>query len=185
MLTPNEVARLLVAPNTTTKQGQRDALLLELMYACGLRVSEVIRLKLGDVDEQRGLLRVVGKGNKERLIPIAKQTRVHLAAYRSLAELPPVTTTLLFPTPGRPTRPIGRGTAWWIVKQCAAKAGLPPLPSPHWLRHSFATHLLNNGADIRAIQEMLGHARIATTQIYTYVASDRLRSAYRNAHPRA
>ena len=182
-LTPSEVARLLSAPNPATKSGRRDRLLLEFMYACGLRVSEAVNLRVGDVDMQRGLLKVRGKGGKERLVPVAKSTLAHLAICKKELPKPCTAQMLLFAVPGS-ARAIGRGRAWRMVKTYAAKAGLPTLPSPHWLRHSFATHLLNNGADIRAIQEMLGHARIATTQIYTHIASDRLRNAYRKAHPR-
>jgi integrase/recombinase XerD len=184
-LSPEEVARLLATPDKQTKRGLRDALLLEILYACGLRVSEAVNLRVGDIDEKRALLRVRGKGGKERLVPVAGQTLARWKEYRKEARIGTGADMPLFPLPGSKTRTIGRGTAWRVVKATAARAGLPPLPSPHWLRHSFATHLLSNGADIRAIQEMLGHARITTTQIYTHLSSERLRRAYRSAHPRS
>lgn len=184
VLSKKDVAALLAAPDTTTPKGRRDAALLEVLYASGLRVSEVAGLRIGDVDARRGLVRVRGKGGRERLVPIAKPALDALA--RCAADHPRprrAATEPLFA--GRNGRPLGRGRIWSAVKSNAHRAGLTTLPSPHWLRHSFATHLLNGGADIRAIQEMLGHARIGTTQIYTHVASDRLRAAYRAAHPRA
>jgi integrase/recombinase XerD len=184
VLTPGEVARLLVAPDERTPKGKRDRALLEMMYASGLRVSEVTGLRVGDVDEKRGLVRVKGKGSKERLVPVAKLALEALAAYRKSCPATKDLKAFLFPAGGS-RKTLGRGIVWRAVKDHAKAAGLPELPSPHWLRHSFATHLLNGGADVRAIQEMLGHASITTTQIYTHVAEDRLRAAYRAAHPRA
>lgn len=183
-LTAGQVARLLSAPNPGKPRGRRDAALMELMYASGLRVSEVASLRVGDVDAKRGFLRVRGKGNRERLVPVSEHALKALAAYT--ARLPDSRNprAFLFPQPNG-KRPIGRGLIWRAVKTHAAAAGLPQLPSPHWLRHSFATHLLSGGADIRAIQEMLGHARIATTQRYTHLVSERLRAAYRAYHPRS
>lgn len=191
VLSVGEAARLLSAPDPTTARGRRDRALLEIMYAAGLRVSEAASLRVGDVDTRRGLVRVRGKGGKERLAPLGKPALAALEAHRA-GNRPPLrggksggaAEDFLFPGHGR-RGPVGRGLIWRAVRQHAESAGLPRIPSPHWLRHSFATHLLNNGADIRAIQEMLGHARIATTQIYTHVATDRLRAAYRAAHPRA
>ncbi len=198
VLGTNEVSRLLAAPDRTTPRGRRDAALLELLYGAGLRVSEVVALRAGDVDTRRGLVRVRrGKGAKERLVPIGAPALVALEAY--LSACPRARTGQIhargaaggegrapFLFPGRrPDQPVGTCLVWRAVREHARRAGLSRLPSPHWLRHSFATHLLNGGADIRAIQEMLGHAQIATTQIYTHVATDRLREAYRSAHPRA
>jgi integrase/recombinase XerD len=185
MLTPGEIARLLNAPNRHTERGKRDTALLELMYAAGLRVSEAVNLRYGEVDFQRGLLRIRGKGGKERQVPLAEPALIALQAHIKARPLYKFRADdyLFVQTGGK--RPLGRGIVWRAVKEHAAAAGLPTLPSPHWLRHSFATHLLNGGADVRAIQEMLGHARITTTQRYTHVANDRLREAYRAAHPRA
>lgn len=184
-LSAGEVARLLCAPDTRTPQGRRDRALLEILYGGGLRVSEAAGLRVGDVDLKRGLARVRGKGGRERLVPLGAPAQAAIAAYRGKKrsgwDRPG---DFLFPGRGG-SGFIGRGLIWRIVREQARRAGLPRLPSPHWLRHSFATHLLNGGADVRAIQEMLGHARIATTQIYTHVATDRLREAYRAAHPRA
>ena len=186
VLTAGQVGRLLAAPDRTTSRGRRDAAFLELLYATGLRVSELCELVVGDVDLKRCLVRVQkGKGGKERWVPVGKPALSALAFYR--ADLPKALPNHpLFPSRfGNGKQPIGRGLVWNAVKEHAKKAGLPQLPSPHWLRHSFATHLLSGGADVRAIQEMLGHARVSTTQVYTHVATDRLRLAYRSAHPRA
>jgi integrase/recombinase XerD len=182
-----EIARLLDAPNPQTAVGRRDRALLALMYASGLRVSELVGLRVGDIDVKRRMLRVRGKGDKERMVPVAAAALAvaerHASALPTAARRNPK--TLLFAGGRSVQRPMARQTVWQLVKRSANSAGLSALPSPHWLRHSFATHLLNGGADIRAIQDMLGHARVTTTQIYTHVASERLRSAYRAAHPRA
>jgi integrase/recombinase XerD len=172
----DDVVRLLSAPDRTTRTGIRDAAMLELLYASGLRVSELVNMRRADLDLERGWVRVRGKGDKERRVPVGEPARdavrLHLAQNSQLRAV-----DRLFP--------IRREQAWRLVRRHAAKAGLGRIPSPHWLRHSFATHLLSGGADIRAIQEMLGHARVTTTQIYTHLATDRLRAAYRDAHPRA
>jgi integrase/recombinase XerD len=180
-LSVEQVLTLLAAPDRKTVKGRRDAAFLELLYGSGLRVTEVSRLRWSDINLTRGVIRVQGKGGKERLVPMPEQTKATLRALVPPSAQP---RGFLFPS-NHPNRPIGRATLWRRTKQHARAAHLPKIPSPHWLRHSFATHLLNNGADIRTIQEMLGHARLSTTQIYTSVATDRLRSAYRNAHPRA
>ncbi len=184
-LSQTDVARLLETPDTDTRRGKRDRAVLELLYGCGLRVSEAANLRIGDVDTKRKTVRVLGKGAKERQIPVNSTALQAIEAH--LQTLPPQLRrdrkAPVFPhTNGQP---IGRGLVWRSVKTHARTANLPALPSPHWLRHSFATHLLNNGADVRAIQELLDHARVSTTQIYTHVADDRLRQAYRKAHPRA
>lgn len=186
VLSPEQVARLLAAPDRRTPKGRRDAAILELLYSSGLRVSEACGLRVGDVDEKAGTVRVANaKGGKERIVPLGKPAAAALRAYRADLGRDVGPRSLLFPARGLSGRRLGRGMVWSAVKTHAARAGLPSLPSPHWLRHSFATHLLSGGADVRAIQEMLGHARIATTQVYTHVATDRLRAAYRAAHPRA
>ena len=191
VLSAAQITALLAAPNKDA-HGRRDRALLEVLYACGLRVSEAAHLRYADIDVKNEMVRVQnGKGGKERWVPIAPNALAALKAYApDLARLntlgrkiPPKTkTAFLFGTNGKP---LGRGRIWRMVKTQAQKAGIMPLPSPHVLRHSFATHLLNNGADVRVIGEMLGHAQIATTQIYTHVAQDRLREAYRAAFPRA
>lgn len=180
-LTTSEVVRLLSAPDRRTARGRRDAAFLEVLYASGLRVSEAACLRWGDIDTQRGILTIRGKGAKERRVPIAP---LSLKAVLALRPRHARATDFIFSKSGG-KQALGRATLWRTVKENALKAGLTQALSPHWLRHSFATHLLNGGADIRAIQELLGHARIATTQIYTHVATERLRTAYRSAHPRA
>lgn len=184
ILSAEQIQRLLTAPDRSTRQGLRDAALLELMYAAGLRVSEVVTLRVGDVAEKERTLHIRGKGGRERVIPVAPSALRTLAAYRAAARIPARASALLFPRRAG-NGSLSRGVVWRLVKERARQAGLPQLPSPHWLRHSFATHLLSGGANIRAIQEMLGHARITTTQIYAHVSDDRLRAAYRAAHPRA
>jgi integrase/recombinase XerD len=174
-LTIEELARLLAAPDTTTVTGRRDAAFLELLYASGLRVSEAATLTCGALDLARGRVRVLGKGGRERMVPLGEPARRALKVHLSRKPR----------HPDDPVFGITRQAAWALVKANAARAGLTNLPSPHWLRHSFATHLLSGGADLRVIQELLGHARITTTQVYTHVSTDRLRAAYRAAHPRA
>jgi len=172
----NDVARLLAAPGLDTAKGRRDTALLEVLYASGLRVTELTTLRMVDLDLDGGWVRVRGKGDKERRVPLGEPAREAIRRY-------------LADTPGKRgidrVFPIERNRVWTLIRRHAARAGIGRLPSPHWLRHSFATHLLGGGADIRVIQEMLGHARVTTTQIYTHVADERLRSAYRAAHPRA
>ena len=176
-LTTAQLLELLRTPDRTTAKGRRDAALLEVLYAGGLRLSEAVSLRWGDIDPKQGTILVQGKGGKERHVPLAAVVFESLLALRPKeAEAKP-----LDPVFGG----VGRVTLWRAVKENVAAAGLGKNPSPHWLRHSFATHLLNQGADLRAIQELLGHARITTTQIYTHVATERLRVVYRAAHPRA
>jgi integrase/recombinase XerD len=185
VLSKTQIAKLLNAPDPQTVRGKRDRALLALMYASGLRVSEVASLRIGDIDWTGGFLRVRGKGSKERLVPVHQNALTALEAYQTTQHIPkPNASDYIFSAQNR-KMPLGRGLIWRAVRDHAKRVGLPDLPSPHWLRHSFATHLLSGGADLRTIQEMLGHSRIATTQIYTHVATDRLREAYRAAHPRA
>ena len=176
-LDEQEIVRLLQSPDTATERGLRDAAILDVMYCCGLRVSECAELRWHSLDLSGGWIRVIGKGDKERMVPLATSSRLLLDRVRQG----------FLDTNHRSKSVFGltRSQIWRIVKRYSAAADLPRHPSPHWLRHSFATHLLNGGADIRIIQELLGHARITTTQVYTHVALDRLRSAYKSAHPRA
>ncbi len=186
VLSADQVGQLLAAPNVKTRTGSRDRAVLEVLYACGLRVSEAASLRIGDVDVKQKMVRVSrGKGGKERWVPIAPEALEAIINYApELSQKRRNASAYLF-TASKNGPPIGRGQIWRMVKTQARKAGISPLPSPHVLRHSFATHLLNGGADVRVIGEMLGHAQIGTTQIYTHVAQDRLREAYRAAHPRA
>ncbi len=188
-LTESQVEALLWAPDTETAQGVRDRTMLELMYASGLRVSELVTLKVFNVSLSDNVLRVFGKGNKERLVPFGEVASVWLARYLSEARpalLAGKQTEDLFVT----HRGVHAGTAmsrvmfWMIVKKHARSAGITVPLSPHTLRHAFATHLLNHGADLRAVQMLLGHADISTTTIYTHVARERLKVLHAQHHPR-
>ncbi len=183
-----EIERLLLAPPSDTPEGVRDRAMLEMMYGCGLRVSELIALKLEDVDARAGLVRPFGKGNKERQTPMGEGVQGTLAAYLAharprLLENKPIPTSALFVT--RHGGPMTRHHFVLLVKGYAQEAQIAKPISPHTLRHSFATHLLSGGADLRAIQEMLGHASVQTTQRYTQVDVARLREVYDRTHPRA
>ncbi|MHB9022886.1 MAG: site-specific tyrosine recombinase XerD [Armatimonadota bacterium] len=179
-LTIDEVDRLLNAPDISTLRGMRDRALLEVLYATGLRVSELVNLRRGDVNLKLGFVRCVGKGNKERIVPLGTVAIGWLQRYLDARD---DDAPCLFP--GRKGHAVTRMTFWIAVKQMAKRAGILKDISPHTLRHSFATHLLQGGADLRAIQEMLGHSSITTTQIYTHVNTDLLREVYADAHPRA
>ena len=187
VLGPASVDRLLGAPNLETTLGRRDRAALETLYATGCRASEVVGLRLEDLDLARGSARCVGKGNKERLVPLGGKAREALAVY--LGQDRPI---LLAGRIGVPhvfltvrSRSLSRAGLWRIVKSHASAAGLSSEVSPHTLRHSFATHLLAGGADLRVVQEMLGHVSIATTQIYTRVDLSRLREVHARFHPRS
>jgi integrase/recombinase XerD len=181
-----KVERLLLARSERRSSDLLDRALFELMYACGLRVSEAASLHIGDMDFERRLIRCTGKGGKERLIPVGEValTWIHryLEARSKRNSLDMVNQPLFVGTQGLP---LTRQRIWRAIKTRARSAGLTDRVTPHTLRHSFATHLLARGADLRAIQEMLGHARISTTQIYTHIEMDRLRRVYQDCHPRA
>ena len=186
VLSRDEVAELLRQPRGTEPAALRDRALLETMYACGLRASEAIELEVGDVDLEAGILRARGKGSKERLVPIGSAAAHALAAYlqrgrgRLVGER---WESRLFVN--QRGSGLTRQGLYKIVQRHAASAGLASKMSPHTLRHSFATHLLAGGCDLRSLQEMLGHADIATTQLYTHLSAERLRDVYFDAHPRA
>ena len=188
-VTEAEVEALLDAPDTGTPLGARDRTMLELMYASGLRVSELVTLRLLNISLQEHVVRVFGKGNKERLVPFGEEAAQWLTRYLAEARpelLGPRQTVALFVTASG----INAGTAmsrvmfWNIIKKYARQAGIATAPSPHTLRHAFATHLLNHGADLRAVQMLLGHADISTTTIYTHVARERLKVLHAQHHPR-
>ncbi len=185
VLTVEEVERLLAMPDPKRPEGSRDRAMLEVMYASGLRVSEVVRLDLGDVDLSMELVRCLGKGNKERLVPMGSHAVTALRAYlrqgRSLLAKGRLTQALFL---NRRGMRLTRQGCWKLIRQYGQRAGIKKPLTPHVLRHSFATHLLERGADLRAVQEMLGHASIGTTQVYTHVARNRLREVYARAHPR-
>lgn len=183
MLNGDEVERLLAAPDVTRPDGVRDAALLELFYSCGLRISELAKLPLRDVSLDEGQVRVRGKGLKVRLVPLGARAADRLRAWLDVRNAGPVYDDALFLSPRG--RRMGRTTVWKIVKRHARAANITQNVTPHMLRHSFATHLLDNGADLRAVQEMLGHADISTTQVYTHVSVERLSQAHKQFHPRA
>lgn len=185
-LTVEEVDRLMRAPDVSTPNGCRDKAMLELLYASGLRVSELITLQMSDVSFEMAYVRCFGKGAKERIIPLGSYALRALEQYINVCR-PNVPnnwqTDILFLN--RSGKGLTRQGFWKIIKKYGQEAGITADLTPHVLRHSFATHLLSNGADLRAIQEMLGHADIATTQIYTHLLGDQMLDVYQAAHPRA
>jgi integrase/recombinase XerD len=181
-----EVDRLLRQPDITSTLGLRDKAMIELLYSTGLRVSELCGLKAADMQLEAGCLRCLGKGDKERLVPVGHAALELIVQYmkKSRVEiLGEKTSPYLFPS--RTGRAINRIAFWKILAAYGRKAGLRRPLTPHMLRHSFATHLLDRGADLRSVQMMLGHADIATTQIYTHVVEERLKQVYKAHHPRA
>jgi integrase/recombinase XerD len=186
VLDPDEVDRLLDAPSPEDPIGIRDRAILELLSACGLRVSELAGLDLDRVDLPGLQVRVIGKGNKERRVPMGEPARERLHRYLSG---PRADWTAGRPTPAvfvsRRGRRIGREAVWRLVRRWAEAAGIGGNVTPHTFRHSFATHLLEGGADLRVVQALLGHASISTTQLYTHLTGERLREVYLRAHPRA
>jgi integrase/recombinase XerD len=181
-LTEDEITKLFAAPDISTPDGIRDRAILEVMYASGLRVSEMVNLKHVDVDLMAGLLTCHGKGSKERRVPLGKSAVHWLQQYSSIkASFGKSPYPHIFLYKGKP---LTRQVAWSIIKQHAENVGIEKV-SPHTLRHSFATHLLQHGADSRSVQALLGHSDISTTQIYTHMSDIHLRSAYNRHHPRA
>jgi len=185
VLTERDIDALLAAPNVGTSLGLRDKAMLEVLYASGLRVSELVTLSLGQVSQDMGVVKVTGKGNKERLVPVGEEALIWIRRYAAGARpdiLAGRQSDMLFIT--------ARGGAmtrqgfWHLVRRYARQAGIRPDVSPHTLRHAFATHLLNHGADLRVVQLLLGHADISTTQIYTHIARERLKSLHARHHPR-
>jgi integrase/recombinase XerD len=185
-LAEREIEGLLLAPDLTTTLGLRDRAMLELMYASGLRVSELVDLPLVALNARQGVLRVTGKGGKDRLVPVGEIALEHVGKYLAAAR----------PALARGRQPaalflsnrgagMSRQTFWMLVKRHALKVGIHPKRiSPHVLRHSFATHLLNHGADLRTLQMLLGHSSLSTTQIYTLVAKEGLKRLHAQHHPR-
>ncbi|MDQ6964317.1 MAG: tyrosine recombinase [Mariprofundales bacterium] len=177
-ISERSVELLLAAPDTSTTIGIRDRCMLELAYASGLRVSELVNLRLEQIDQQRSLLRIIGKGERERLIPFGDSAAHWLTEWLACR---PQRGGVIFP--GRGGSAMGRHNFWKRVQHYAKQIGLTPPPSPHTLRHAFATHLLNHGADLRAVQQLLGHANITTTEIYTHIAQERLNQLVNTIHP--
>ena len=186
VLTVADIERLLAAPNTDEPLAIRDRALLEFAYATGVRVSELVGLTLQDILFKEGVARVFGKGAKERLVPVGRRALGAVALYAR--EIRPTLDNgvgrgaLFLNARGGPLSRVG---AWGVIKKMAKRAGLTKRVTPHTLRHTFATHLLEGGADLRAVQEMLGHADLSTTQLYTHVDRDYLRSVHKSYHPRA
>ncbi|MGD9590550.1 MAG: site-specific tyrosine recombinase XerD [Pyrinomonadaceae bacterium] len=182
-LNPAEIERLLAAPDVSTETGLRDRAILELMYACGLRVSELCGVKLRDLDIDAGILTTTGKGSKTRRVPVGSSAIEWVKSYLNLRRKhEDLDVQTLFVTPHG--RPLNRQMIHKMIKEYSKKCGLEGV-SPHTLRHSFATHLVQNRADIRSVQQMLGHADISTTQIYTHITDAHIKKAYENFHPRA
>jgi len=184
-MSEQQVEDLLNAPDIQTSLGVRDRAMLETLYATGLRVSELVELTLLEISLQAGVLRIVGKGNKERLVPLGEQAVDWIERYQQDARselLKQKRSDAMFVT----TRGAGmtRQAFWHIIKKHALKAGIEQGLSPHTLRHAFATHLINHGADLRSVQMLLGHADLSTTQIYTHIARERLQSMHAQHHPR-
>ncbi len=184
-LSEQDVERLLMAPDTDTPLGLRDRSMLELMYACGLRVSELVRLQISQVNLRQGVVRISGKGGKERLIPLGEEAMAWLERYLAkgrtgLLQTRQSETLFVTQRGGGMTRQ----AFWYLIKRYASRAGISTDLSPHTLRHAFATHLLNHGADLRVVQMLLGHSDLSTTQIYTHVARARLQELHARHHPR-
>jgi integrase/recombinase XerD len=185
-LSYDDVDRLLAAPQEGTPRGIRDSAMIHLLYASGLRVSELCALKIGDLDRKIGTVAPLGKGGKRRLVPVGQvaleRIDAYLEAVRPLSKRATVDPHLFLSPRGRH---FTRQGLWKLLRAYARGVGIRAPISPHKLRHSFATHLLRGGADLRAVQAMLGHADLGTTEIYTRVAQDHVRTAYDKAHPRA
>ncbi len=187
VLSIEEIEALLASPNRSKPQGIRDVAMLELLYGSGMRISELIALDLTDIHLTMGFVRVFGKGGKERIIPLGKSALSALSIYLDGARSQlqgkyPKTDAFFINQRGKR---LTRQGCWKLMKEHALKAGIQHELTPHTLRHSFATHLVENGADLRAVQEMLGHADISTTQIYTHISKSRLSEVYKQFHPRA
>ena len=185
-LTERDVEYLLAAPDINTSLGVRDRTMLEVLYACGLRVSELTNLKLSEINLRQGVIRIVGKGSKERLVPMGEESIIWVNRYLAEARLELLKRDLaqdcVFPS----NRGVAmtRQTFWYRIKAHAETAGIQKKLSPHTLRHAFATHLLNHGADLRVVQLLLGHSDLSTTQIYTHVAQHRMKELHQMHHPR-
>ncbi|MFO7603162.1 MAG: site-specific tyrosine recombinase XerD [Gammaproteobacteria bacterium] len=184
-LSEAEVESLLHEPDIRTPLGLRDRTMLEVLYACGLRVSELVGLDVTQLNLRQGVLRVTGKGDKQRLVPMGEEAQAWLEHYMLEARpglLKGRSSEVLFPS--NRTRHMTRQTFWYAIKRYAQQAGIQSHLSPHTLRHAFATHLLNHGADLRVVQLLLGHSDLSTTQIYTHVAQARLQQLHAEHHPR-
>ena len=184
-LTQDEVELLLNQPDTGRILGLRDRAMLEILYATGLRVTELVSLQAGDINMEAGIIRTVGKGNKERFVPLGETAREFIEKYRAqaLPELKKKSPSSPYLFISQKGTPLSRQHFWLLIRKYGKLAGIKKNLSPHVLRHSFATHLLENGADLRSVQVMLGHSSISTTQIYTHITRERLKKIYDEFHP--
>jgi len=182
-LTEGEIEQIFKVAETSPRNKERDLAILELFYSCGLRVSELTHITIHDLSLNEGMLRVRGKGDKVRIVPIGNAAIEKIQNWLRLRETGKVKSPAVFLS--KTGKPMSRVTLWRIIKHYAMLAGLSDRVTPHTLRHTFATHLLNRGADLRVVQELLGHSNISTTQIYTHVSVERITQAHKNAHPRA
>lgn len=185
VLDVGEILRLVDAPDATTFRGKRDRAMLHVLYGAGLRVSEVVGLRVADVERRKGIVRPLGKGGKRRLVPLGEVALEALDAYLAARQAEPRAAAAIVLFVSRNGRPLTRQAVWKQVVRYARAVGIAKPSSPHKLRHSFATHLLEGGADLRSVQALLGHADITTTEVYTHLADDHVRAAYARAHPRA
>lgn len=184
-LTEEEVVRLLQAPDISSAMGLRDRAMLEVLYASGLRVTELVGLTLAQINFQQGLVKVMGKGSKERLVPLGEEALHWLQRFMKEGRgliLGEKRSEAIFPS--KRCTAMSRQAFWQMIKRYAIEAGITKHLSPHTLRHAFATHLINHGADLRVVQMLLGHSSLSTTQIYTYVAQERLKGLHAQHHPR-
>lgn len=181
-LSVEEMSRIIESVDLKSRNGLRDRAILELLYGCGLRISELIHLRWTDIEMEAGFLRVRGKGNKQRLTPLGEPARQALAKLDEARSSTRVDSPLVFPN--RQGKPFSRVNLWKLIKASVLRAGIAKSVSPHTFRHSFATHMLAGGADLRVVQEILGHADISTTQVYTKVDRDYLIAEHRKHHPR-
>ena len=183
-LSPAEVSSIIEGVDTATEAGKRDRAALEILYGCGLRISELIELRLGDIVFEAGFIRVTGKGNKQRLVPLGEFARRALESYLAVKKDKPGRNRLNHIFTSKLGEKFSRVGLWKVVRKWVRRAGVTKRVTPHIFRHSFATHLLEGGADLRAVQEMLGHADISTTQIYTTVDRDYIVAEHKKYHPR-
>lgn len=182
-LTEGEIEQIFKVAETSPRNKERDLAILELFYSCGLRVSELTHITIHDLSLNEGILRIRGKGDKVRIVPIGNIATEKIQNWLKIRESGKIKSPAVFLS--KTGKPMSRTTLWRIIKHYAMLAGLSDRVTPHTLRHTFATHLLNRGADLRVVQELLGHSNISTTQIYTHVSVERITQAHKNAHPRA
>jgi site-specific recombinase XerD len=182
-LDENAAERMLELPDIATAEGQKESAILELLYSTGIRVSELVNLNRKDINFENGTVRVRGKGRKERIIPFGEKASLAMKRYlRSRGSEEPGETPVFLAARGKRTYPVAVAR---LVRRCIGQISEIEKKSPHVIRHSFATHMLNRGADLRAVKELLGHESLSTTQVYTHVSTERMKKVYRQSHPKA